>query len=100
MIEWVLFCCQLPSVLGDMAGCEDPRTLSTGFEKVSVIFVSGLIVLPGEGLAIALASAPAGNQETAAGVGRSQVRAAPATAIVPAAALSGTAIDAAGAGSL
>ena len=47
--------------VGDTGGMCVPSALLTGFEKVSVIGVEGLIVAPGVGLATAVAELPAGN---------------------------------------
>ena len=80
--------CQVPEVRGETGGSTFPSTFPTGLEKVSVIFVFGVILVPGLGVATAVALAPAGNQVICVTVGISQVRAATATSAVPAALLS------------
>ena len=85
---WELTWCQIPEVLGETGGRFFPSTFPTGFEKVSVIFVLGVILVPGFGVATAVALAPAGNQVICVTVGSSQERAATATSAVPAALLS------------
>ncbi len=75
----------VPLVAGVTAGRELPSALATGFEKVRVIGVVGVIVVPAAGVATALAvEAPAGNQLTTAGLARSQRRSAASTVNVPA----------------
>ena len=59
--------CQTPGVIGETGGRLAPSALSIGLEKVNVMFVCGVIVLPGAGLATAPALIPAGNQLTIAG---------------------------------
>src|SRR5579875_3139732 len=76
--------CQAPALRGVTGGRSRPSTLVTGFEKVSVILVLGVIFVPGAGVATAVALVPAGNQEIVLTVGISQLRAATATAPVPA----------------
>ena len=87
---WVLRLRQVPAVAGEIGGRADPSAALTGFEKVSVIGVFGAILLPGAGVATALAAdAPAGNQLTNEAREVSHTRGAAATAIVPASALRG-----------
>jgi hypothetical protein len=76
----------------------DPRTRLTGLENVRVIGVSALIVVPGAGLATALAELPGGNQLTADVWALSQVRGDADMKKVPAAPLWGTVTTLAGAG--
>src|SRR5579875_918149 len=76
--------CQAPALRGVTGGRSRPSTLVTGFEKVSVILVLGVIFVPGAGIATAVALVPAGNHEIVLTVGISQLRAATATAPVPA----------------
>ena len=78
--------CHTPGVIGDTGGRLAPSALSIGFENVSVMFVCGVITLPGAGLATAPALIPAGNQLTIAVGDVSHARGAAATVSVPAAA--------------
>ena len=48
-IERSLILCQVPAVCGETGGIEPPSACETGFEKVSVIGVVALILLPGAG---------------------------------------------------
>jgi hypothetical protein len=59
-IAWLEIRFQLPVVAGVSVGVCEPRTLETGFEKLIVIGVVGLIVVPGLGLATAVAVPPPG----------------------------------------
>src|SRR5579875_1324028 len=81
---WEFSWCQAPAPRGVTGGRFLPSTLATGLENVSVILVSGVIFVPGAGVATAVALVPAGNHEIVRTVGTSQLRAATATAPVPA----------------
>jgi hypothetical protein len=87
---WLESSCQLPPVLGEMAGRELPSADEIRFEKVSVMGVVGPIREPGAGLETAVAAVPAGNQLTAVDRAVSQVRGVAATHTVPAVAVRGS----------
>src|SRR5436305_14045368 len=91
-MTWSLRMCQTPGVIGDTGGRLDPRALLIGLLNVSVIFVCGVIAVPGAGVATAPALTPAGNQLTIAGAALSHTRGTAATASVPAAADRGSRI--------
>jgi hypothetical protein len=82
-----LTACQLPWVAGKTCGMAPPSAFLYGLEKVRVIGVLALIVVPAVGVASALDPAPPGNQLTSAAFEVSQERGAAATQIVPAGAV-------------
>ncbi len=84
---WLPVWCQTPWVIGETGGIFPSSASDTDFEKVREIWVFGLIVPPGAGLATAAAAVPAGNQLTTVGPVVSHVRGTPETHTEPASAV-------------